>query len=73
MQMSLIGSKSPLASMAIWGGLLALVPALDQFLVTISLSPEAGLLSDSVKFVTGTIGGALAIVGRWKAKQTISL
>lgn len=64
-------TKGALFSTGVWGGLLALVPVLDQALSLFGVLP-AGVIPDAANLVVGFLGSLLAIRGRIKAETKIS-
>lgn len=68
--MGLNFSKGALFSKGVWGGLLALVPAVDNLAVLLGLSPVP-VLAPAVSAVASAAGVVLALYGRIKAKTKI--
>lgn len=64
-------TKGALFSTGIWGGILALVPVVDQALSLFGVIP-AGVIPDAMNLVVGFIGSILAIRGRIKAETKIT-
>lgn len=67
------GSKNPLSSVAIWGGIIAvasqLLPVLAPFA---GLAPADGSeVVTHVRTIGGAVGGLMAIYGRWVATKKI--
>ena len=63
--------KSPLASMGVWGGLIAVLAGLGSLLgYTISAADQASII-DLIEGLVAVIGGAVAIYGRIRATKRI--
>lgn len=69
--MTLLGAKSAVKSIGVWGGLIAIVPAIDQILSVFGVLP-AGTLNGASEAVIAAIGGVLAVFGRVRASQIVS-
>ncbi|KAB2540802.1 hypothetical protein AL035_15605 [Salipiger aestuarii] len=65
------GTKSPLASVTIWGSIIAIAPQVLS-LVGIEMSQEqaTGIAAHADAIITA-VGGLIAIYGRVRAKSTI--
>ena len=64
-------TKPAIASVGIWGSLLALVSAFDAALSSLHVLP-VNFLSDGASLLVATIGGIVSLIGRLKAKKEIS-
>lgn len=68
---NLITPKPAVKSVGIWGGLIALVPAFSALLgLTGLISPE--LVTQGFTLLMATVGGVVAIIGRYKADKKIT-
>lgn len=63
-------SKSMLASKGVLGGLIALIPIIDQALTLTGVFPVP-VLGEEVSVLTGAFGALLGIYGRIKATKRI--
>lgn len=63
-------SKSMLASKGVLGGLIALIPIIDQALTLTGVLPVP-VLGEAVSVLTGAFGALLGIYGRIKATKRI--
>lgn len=63
-------SKSPLSSVTVWGGLIALVPQIAEALNEVA---ALGVLPPQVSATIAAVGGVLAIIGRFRAKVPVKL
>ncbi len=64
------GEKSKLASKSVWGGLVALVPLLDQALVLTGVLPIP-VIGEALSLSLGFFGTLLGIYGRIKATKKL--
>lgn len=69
--MTLTDGKGLLKSKTFWGGLVSLLPVIGKGLETAGIIPP-GVFDASVSLITSTIGGILAIYGRFSATKQIT-
>ena len=62
--------KSALESKSIWGGLIALIPLIDQALVLTQVLPVP-VIGEAFSLLVGTFGTLLGIYGRIRASKKI--
>ena len=63
-------TKKTIQSVGMWGGTIALLPAIDALLSFFNIVPD-GLLTQNLKEVASGLGGLLAIWGRLRASKKI--